>query len=49
MDEINAKLNYLKETKELIRQAMINQGVEVPESTLFAEYPSLILSIGGGA
>ena len=44
------KLNKLLETKENIRQAIIDKGVEVSENTIFADYPSKINSIeaGGG-
>lgn len=47
MNGIDVKLNYLKETKELIRQAIIEQGVEVPTTIPFAEYPRCVLGIGG--
>lgn len=45
-NKIKAQLNYIKETKELIRQAIINQGVDVPESSLFSDYPRLVASMG---
>ena len=44
------KLNKLLETKQAIKQAIINKGVEVADDTKFADYPSKISSIesGGG-
>lgn len=44
------KLNKVKETKTAIRQAIANKGVEVPEDTIFADYPDKIAAIesGGG-
>lgn len=44
------KLNKVKETKAAIRQAIANKGVEVPEDTIFADYPDKITAIesGGG-
>lgn len=47
-NKIKAQLNYILETKNLIRQAIIDQGVEVPETIPFADYPQLVASIGGG-
>ena len=39
------KLNKLLETKQAIKQAIINKGVEVTDDTKFADYPSKISSI----
>lgn len=39
------KLNKLLETKQAIKQAIINKGVEVADDTKFADYPSKINSI----
>ena len=39
------RLNKLIDTKESIRQAIINKGVSVPTSTPFADYPSKISAI----
>lgn len=47
MDNVIDKLNYLLETKELIAQAIEDQGVFVFSFTPFREYPSLILDING--
>lgn len=45
MEEINVKLNYLKDTKELIRQAIIDKDVDVPKSAPFSAYPDYIKEI----
>ena len=42
------KLNKLLETKQAIKQAIIDKGVEVSDDTVFADYPSKIDSIEGG-
>lgn len=44
------KLNKLLATKTAIKQAIINKGVEVPDDTIFADYPAKISAIesGGG-
>ena len=39
------RLNYLIETKRLIREAIIARGVEVPEDTPFREYANKISQI----
>ena len=39
------KLNKLLETKQAIKQAIINKGVEVADDTVFADYPGKIESI----
>ena len=39
------KLNKLLETKQAIKQAIIDKGVEVTDDTKFADYPSKISSI----
>lgn len=46
------KLQKLLETKEQIRQAIIDKGVEVGEDIVFADYPNKIAAIessGGGS
>lgn len=45
MGTVADKLNYLLETKNRIKQALIDKGVEVPENTTFRGYADLI----GGA
>lgn len=45
MGTLEEKLNYLNETKNLIRQALIAKGVEVPENTPFREYAEKINTI----
>ena len=42
------KINKLLQTKTAIRQAIIGKGVEVPEDTVFADYPSKINAIESG-
>lgn len=42
---IENKLNYLSETKDLIKQALINKGVEVDDSTPFREYADKVKKI----
>lgn len=46
VDQIKTNANYLLQTKNLIRQAIIAQGVEVPENTPFEAYPQLVAQIG---
>lgn len=48
MGTIGQKLDKLANTKENIRQAIIGKGVEVPSSTVFADYPNKIKSIQVG-
>ena len=45
------KLNKLLETKQAIKQAIVDKGVEVGDDTKFSDYPAKIASIesGGGA
>ena len=43
------KINKLLQTKAAIRQAIIGKGVEVPEDTVFADYPSKINAIESGS
>ena len=45
------KLNKLLETKQAIKQAIIDKGVDVSDDTVFAEYPALIdsIEVGGGS
>ena len=42
------KLNYLSETKDAIKQAIVDKGVTVDDSTTFREYADKIGSIEGG-
>lgn len=42
------KLEYLKETKRMLRQALITQGQEVSASDPFRTYPDKVLGIAGG-
>ena len=42
------KLNYLKETKTAIKNAIVAKGVEVPEGTTFREYADKIATIPSG-
>lgn len=48
---IATKLNYLNETKESIKNAIIEKGVEVSDSDTFRDYATKIadISSGGGA
>lgn len=48
MGTIGQKLDKLADTKENIRQAIIGKGVEVPSSTIFADYPNKIKAIQVG-
>lgn len=43
------KLTYLREAKELIRQAIITMGVDVPVNTPLKAYATKILSITSDA
>ena len=45
---ITNKLNYLRETKELIKQAIIDKGVSVENTDNFRSYSTKILAISGG-
>ena len=42
MGSIKEKIKYIKETKKLIREAIIAQGVDVPENTTFRDYANKI-------
>lgn len=42
------KLNKLLETKANIKQAIIDKGVDIPDDTKFADYPSKIADIASG-
>lgn len=44
---ITNKLNYLRETKELIKQAIIDKGVSVEDTDNFRSYYTKILAISG--
>ena len=43
------KLNKLLETKQAIKQAIIDKGVDVSDDTVFAEYPTKINAIEGAS
>lgn len=45
---ISDKLDYLADTKEQIRQAIISKGIPVSESDTFRSYAAKILLIEGG-
>ena len=47
MGTTSEKLAYLQETKEAIKDAIVNKGVEVTEDTTFREYATKIGEIGG--
>ena len=49
MKHIIDDLQYLKETKELIRNSIVNKGVEVPIDTPFRQYASKIGEIETGS
>ena len=42
------KLSYLRETKRLIRVALLTKGVDVPESTPFRQYAGKVADIQSG-
>lgn len=42
------KLSYLRETKRLIRFALLTKGVDVPESTPFRQYAGKVGEIQSG-
>lgn len=42
------KLKKVQETKAAIKQAIINKGVEIPDGTIFADYPNKISEITSG-
>ena len=48
MGTINDKLTYLEETKELIKQAIVDKGVEVNDTDTFRSYADKISEIEGG-
>lgn len=45
MGTTSEKLNYLKETKTTIKDAIVTKGVEVPEGTTFRQYAEYIRQI----
>lgn len=45
MSDLNTKLEYLQETKNLIKQSIINKGVSVSDSDTFRSYSNKIDSI----
>lgn len=48
LNQIKTNANYLLQTKNLIREAIIEQDVEVAENVPFEAYPQLVAQIGGG-
>lgn len=48
MGTISEKLSYLEETKELIKQAIVDKGVEVNDTDTFRSYADKISEIEGG-
>lgn len=48
MGTVSDKLNGITNTKENIRQAIIQKGVSCPNSTVFAAYPDKIKAIQSG-
>lgn len=48
MGTISEKLTYLEETKELIKQAIVDKGVEVNDTDTFRSYADKISEIEGG-
>ena len=48
MGTIAEKLQYLLQTKEQIRQAILHKGVAVSEEIPFRRYPELIEGISNG-
>lgn len=49
MSDINYKLDYLSETKQRIKKAIINKGVEVSNTDTFRSYADKINNISGGS
>lgn len=48
MSSLNDKLDYSLDTKELIKQAIVDKGVEVEDGTTLRQYASKIAEIQGG-
>ena len=48
MSSIENKFNYLEETKELIKSAITEKGIEVADEATFRQYPDLIQQIETG-
>lgn len=48
MGTIASKLSYLQETKEAIKYAIMDMGVDVADDEPFYNYPDLIYSISTG-
>ena len=44
--ELNEKLDYLYNTKNIIKDVLVTQGVEVSEEDTFREYADKIKSLG---
>ena len=49
MSDIDYKLDYLSETKQRIKKAIINKGVEVSDTDTFRSYADKINNISGGS
>lgn len=49
MSDIDYKLDYLSETKQRIKKAIINKGVEVSNTDTFRSYADKINNISGGS
>lgn len=46
MSTISDKLQYLLETKELIKQALINKGFSISDTDSFRSYVDMINQLG---
>lgn len=44
-ETVEEKLNYLLETKQLIKEAIVNKGQEINDDTPFRDYAALITAI----
>lgn len=49
MGDISAKLSYLNETKNLIKQAIISKGVNISDTDTFRSYAGKIAEISTGS
>lgn len=48
MGTIMQKANKIKQTKEEIRDVLLDKGVNLDDTTPFDEYPGKIKDLGGG-
>lgn len=48
-ESIDNKLKYLNDTKQLIRQAIVNKGQSITDSTPFRDYVDKITDIQTGS